>query len=207
MRSVISWAVWALLALILFYIPYSLGRDAIDSLPGARTLARAYAGSPSCQPAMLLHPPAGLLSPPARPTAPGGPLCVVESMIVRQKSYAKSRKITFDSLTLVNRDGAEVHVTLGSNSHRFWLDLRPPQRVAVQFVNGKIATVANGAALARTAGHPDVLLRSLRVEALLAAPFSLPFLGFLAISLRAWMKKSRRHPATAVDPSRSEARA
>jgi hypothetical protein len=207
MRWVISWTVWAVIMLILFLIPLWFGWSALNSLPHARTLARDYAASSRCEPSTLLSVAAPPQFPRALSAAPSGTLCEVLPMTVQRKDFFHGHTRDYYSVILVNETGRQRHVYLDADSWQFWNDLQASAKVNVQLVEGKVALIANGATLARTSDHPEVMLQSLRMRRLFALAFSLPFLAFLAISVRGWMKKSRRLGSGAFELQEREARA
>jgi hypothetical protein len=206
MRGLILWVIRALLVLILvsLLIPLWSVYSALNSLPHARALAKAYAASPSCEPPLLSG--ATPQFPQAPSAVPSGTLCKVQSMTLQEKhrSYSRHSVDTY-SVILVNEAGTRFDVLL--STRQLWYAVQPPVTVNVQLVEGKVAMIAKGAILARTSDHPQVALESLRTEVLVSAGLSMPFLGLLGLFVWAWVKKSRRRASGGFEQLEIEARA
>lgn len=207
MRKFVSWAIWAFLMLILLIIPLRLGLSARNSLPQARAVASAYAASPGCAPSTLLRAAATPQSPRASSAAPSGALCEVQRMtIVQKRLFRGHRGNDYYYVIMADQTGRQAEVQLEyTNYNRFWNDLRPPAKVNVQLLEGKVAMIANGAALAPTIYQPTAVVESLRAQLIVSWLFSVPFFVFLGISIRAWMKKPRTPNTETPESSEMEA--
>ncbi len=209
MRKLVSWAIWAFVTLILLIVPLRFGRSAFNSLPHARALASAYAASPACARSTLLRTAATPQSPSTFSATPSGALCEVDSMTVLKKSrFHGHRGNDYYYVILIDQAGRQFEVQLEfRNYNQFWNELRPPAKVTVQLVQGKVAMIANGAAIAPTIYQPAAIVENLRVQMILSWMFSIPFFAFLGISIRAWMKKPRPPASGALEPPEMQARA
>jgi hypothetical protein len=205
MRGLISWVIRGLLALVLIslLIPLWSVFSAFNSLPHARTLAKAYATSPSCASSLLSGTTAQ--SSQALSPAPSGSLCEIQSMTLQEKHHSHLRHSDTYSFILVNNAGTRFDVLL--STRQLWYMVQPPAKVNVQLVEGKVAMIASGAIVARTSDHPQVALESLRTELFISAVLSLPFFGLLGLFAWAWVKKSRRRASGVFEQLDMETRA
>jgi PASTA domain len=205
MRGWVSWGVWALLLMILLTIPAWFGWSSFNSLPHARALAGAYAASPDCQAPNLLRAAAPQLTPSS--AAPAGTLCEVRSMTAQRKWRSPSSYVN-SGYTIILRDeaGREFDVLLDDDDGWFWRDIQPPVRVNVQWVEGKVAMIADGTKVARTADQPDVMLHTDLTQLRFSGLLSIPFFLLLAISVKAWVKKVRRVNPESIEQVEIQAR-
>jgi hypothetical protein len=205
MRGLILWAMRTLLVLVLIalLIPVWSAYSALNSLPHARTLAKTYATSPSCEPSRLTGATASF--PQAPSAASNESLCEIQSMTLKEKHHSHLRHVDMYSLILVNQAGTRFDVLL--NTKGLWYALQPPAEVKVQLVKGRVAMIANGATLAKTSDHPQVALESLRTQFFISSALSIPFFGLLGLFAWAWVKKSQRRTSSTFEQLEMQARA
>jgi PASTA domain len=205
MRGLILWVIRALLVLILIslLIPLWSVFSAFNSLPHARTLAKAYATSPSCASSLLSGTTAQ--SSQALSAAASGSLCEIQSMTLQEKHHSHFRHADTYSLILVNNAGTKFDVLL--STRQLWYAVQPPVKVNAQLVEGRVAMIAKGAVLARTSDHPQVALASLRTQILISSVLSIPFVALLGLFVTAWVKKSRQRASGGFEQLDLEARA
>lgn len=187
---VLGWFSLALLFIIMGSVLFWFILAAV-SIPHARLLAKAYAGSADCSPSMILQTGALQSQLPASTDAPGTTLCEVLPMTVVNKDFSHVKNYTSYSVTLTNEAGKYYSALLDRASWGVGDDLRIKMKVKVQLVAGKVALIANGKEIARTMDHPEINLRELYQRLTIFGLVSLPILSFLVSWIKRKMKRKR----------------